>query len=75
MMIGAVPTSVPQFILLGNWLLEMDFKRKWDQLRPNKLFWIMISLFLFHVAGMSWTSNLHASCTFTDGFFYNSPDI
>jgi hypothetical protein len=60
MMMGTVPTSVPQFILLGNWLIEGDFKRKWLQLRSNKLFWIITSLFFIHVLGLLYTSDLSA---------------
>ena len=59
-MMGTVPTSVPQFILLGNWLIEGNFKRKWDQLRSNKLFWIIISLFLIHVIGLIYTQDIIA---------------
>lgn len=58
MMVGTVPTSIPQFILLGNWLLEMDFKRKWQQLKTNKLFWILSSVFLIHVVGLLYTNDL-----------------
>lgn len=57
MMIGTVPTSVPQFVLLGNWLLEGDFKKKWDQVKTNKLFWILSSVFLIHVLGLIHTSD------------------
>ncbi|MCW3078095.1 MAG: hypothetical protein JWO32_2704 [Bacteroidetes bacterium] len=60
MMVGTVPTSVPQFILLGNWLLEHDFKRKWAQIKNNKLFWILSAVFLMHVAGLFYTSDLAA---------------
>jgi hypothetical protein len=60
MMIGTVPTSVPQFILLGNWLLEMDFKRKWENLKSNKIFWILSSVFLIHTIGLLYTQNLNA---------------
>ena len=60
MMMGTVPTSVPQFILLGNWLLEMDFKRKWDQVRNNRIFWALTAIFFVHVAGLFYTQNLHA---------------
>lgn len=60
MMVGTVPTSVPQLILMGNWLLEMDFKRKWQSLRANKLFWVCGSVFLVHVAGLFYTENLAA---------------
>jgi len=57
MMIGTVPTSVPQFILLGNWLLEMDFKRKWHVLKSNKIFWILSAVFLIHIVGLIHTSD------------------
>ena len=57
MMMGTVPTSVPQFILLGNWLMEGDFKRKWQQLKTNKLFWIVSSLFFAHLFGLIYTQN------------------
>jgi O-antigen ligase len=59
MMVGTVPTSVPQFILFGNWILELDFKRKWQQLRHNKIFWSLAALFLAHVFGLLYTHNLH----------------
>lgn len=60
MMVGTVPTSVPQLILLGNWLVEMDFKRKWQQLRSNRLFWVCGAVFFIHVLGLLYTQNLKA---------------
>jgi len=57
MMIGTVPTSVPQLVLAGNWLLETDFRRKWNRLKNNRLFWSLASLFLVHLFGMLYTSN------------------
>ncbi|MDP1802007.1 MAG: O-antigen ligase family protein [Bacteroidota bacterium] len=59
-MMGTVPTSLPQFILLGNWIIEGGFKRKWDQLRANKLFWIITSLFFLHLIGMVYTQDLES---------------
>lgn len=58
MMMGALPTSLPQVILLGNWLLEMDFKRKWQQLKSNKLFWVFTSIFFLHIIGVLYSSNI-----------------
>jgi hypothetical protein len=58
MMVGTVPTSVPQFMLLGNWLLEGDLRRKWHQLKGNRVFWILSSVFLAHVVGLLWTDDL-----------------
>src|SRR5688572_5169219 len=60
MMMGTVPTSVPQLILMGNWLLEGQFKRKWDLLHANKIFWILSSVFLAHALGLIHTENLAA---------------
>lgn len=60
MMMGTVPTSVPQFILLGNWILEGNFKNKWLNLKSNKLFWILSSVFLIHVLGLVYTDNFSA---------------
>lgn len=58
MLFGTVPTSIPQIILAANWLLEKDFAWKWQQLKSNKVFWILISIFLLHVLGMSYTQNI-----------------
>lgn len=57
MMLGTVPTSVPQFILLGNGLLGGDYRRKWQQLRYNKIFWTLSSVFLIHVLGLAYTTD------------------
>ena len=58
MMFGTVPTSIPQIILATNWLLEVDFTRKWQQLKSNKIFWILSSLFFLHLVGMLYTENI-----------------
>ncbi len=57
-MLGTVPTSVPQFILLGNWLLEGKFFAKWEKLKRNKLFWVLSAIFFIHVIGLSYSENL-----------------
>jgi len=59
MMVGSVPTSVPQFILLGNWLIEGDYKRKLGLLKTNKLFWIITSIYLLHLIGMFYTQDMN----------------
>lgn len=60
MMLGTVPTSVPQFILLGNWLLEGRFPEKWRKLKANGVFWVLSSVFLMHLIGMIHTSDVGA---------------
>jgi O-antigen ligase len=58
-MLGTVPTSVPQFILLGNWLLEGKFLSKWEKLKVNKLFWILSAVYFIHLIGLCYSENLH----------------
>lgn len=58
-MLGTVPTSVPQFILLGNWLLEGKFAQKWERIKSNKLFWVLVSIYFFHLIGLSYTDNMN----------------
>lgn len=58
MMVGSSPTSVAQVLLFTNWLLEADFKRKWQQLKANKLFWVLISIYLVHLIGLFYTQNM-----------------
>jgi hypothetical protein len=60
MMLGTVPTSVPQFVLLGNWLLEGKFKDKWVRIKTNKVFWVLSSVFIIHVMGLFYTTDLKA---------------
>lgn len=58
MLFGTVPTSIPQIILVANWLLEKNFAYRWQLLKPNKIFWVLSSLFLLHVSGMIYTENI-----------------
>lgn len=58
MLFGAVPTSVPQAILGANWLLEKNYVAKWNQLKSNKIFWVLIVLFGLHIFGMTYTDNI-----------------
>lgn len=58
MLFGTVPTSIPQIILAANWLLEKNFEWKWKQLKSNKIFWVLVSLYILHILGMFYTQNL-----------------
>ena len=49
--------SVSQFVLLGNWLLEADFKRKYRELKVNRAALVLISIYLVHVAGLIFTTD------------------
>lgn len=58
MLFGTVPTSIPEFILFGNWLLEGRFREKWQLLKSNRIFWVLSAMFLLHLAGMTYTDNV-----------------
>ncbi len=51
--------SVGQFVLVGNWLLEMNFKSKIKSFLSNKAAIILVSLFLLHVAGLIYTTDFN----------------
>lgn len=57
MLFGTVPTSIPQIILAANWLLERNFSEKIYQLKTNRVFLTIITLYLLHLAGMIYTEN------------------
>jgi len=52
-------TSVAQFILLGNWLAEGEFTKKWQRLKSRPAFLVFMGLYLLHLVGMLWTNNLN----------------
>lgn len=58
MLFGSFPTSVPQFILVINWLLEKNFNAKWQRLKNHRLFWVLISFYLLHIVGLIYTENM-----------------
>ncbi len=49
--------SVAQFVLLGNWVVEMNFAHKWSLLKRSRAFWAYTGIFLFYLAGLLWTQD------------------
>jgi hypothetical protein len=49
--------SLAQFIIAGNWLLEGNFKHKWDLIKQNKVASLLMSLYAIHLIGLWNTSN------------------
>jgi len=49
--------SIGQFVMLGGWILELDFKRKWQVMKTSKLLWVLSSFFILHLIGLLWTSD------------------
>jgi hypothetical protein len=50
--------SISIIILVMNWLWESGFAAKWQRIVRNPALWLIISVYLVHVAGILWTSNL-----------------
>lgn len=50
--------SLAQFILIGNWIAEKNFRNKFHHLKKNYALWIFLSIMLFHLLGMLYTSNV-----------------
>ena len=49
--------SIGQFILLGNWLIELDFRKKLKAFKGDKLIWVLLSIFILHLLGFLWTED------------------
>lgn len=45
-------------LLLANWLLEGRWAEKWQRARRSRVLHVAVALFLLHVAGLLWTSDL-----------------
>lgn len=50
--------SIGQFILLGNWIIELNFKQKLKQLKSNKAITAVLLLYLIHLLGLLWTQDI-----------------
>lgn len=60
MMMGAVPTSIPQMILAGNWLLEGNFKKRIATSGKINLIVLLVSFFALYLIGLTYTQDLSA---------------
>lgn len=59
LMVGTVTASIPEIILMANWLIEGGFKEKWKLLKSNKVFWAIISIYLLHIISILYSQNLN----------------
>ncbi len=51
--------SISQFILATNWLLEGNFKKKWDSAKTNKPLIVFLLLFFIHIIWLLNTNNFN----------------
>lgn len=52
-----VMSSSMVFIAL-NMIVEAKFSEWWKNLKPNKLYWLLVILFLLHIISILWSKNL-----------------
>jgi len=51
--------SLSQFFIVGNWILETDFKTKWERFKSNKIAWMLCGIFILLLPGLLWTNNIN----------------
>ncbi len=59
--LSTILMSVGQFVLVGNWLLEGDLKRRAKQFFTHRLSLVLVSIFFIHLIGMAWAPDLKAA--------------
>jgi hypothetical protein len=52
--------SVSQFLLAASWLLDLNYKKKWQQFTQNKLAMVLTGVFVLHLIGLLYSSDLRA---------------
>lgn len=50
--------SLGQFVILGNWFFNIYWKAKFERLKNNPAALLLSGLFLIHLLGLLWTSDL-----------------
>ncbi len=56
--LSVITTSVFQFLLLANWLVEGRFREKWRKAASNRALQLFLLIFGLHVVGLLWSSDL-----------------
>lgn len=49
--------SISNGALLLIWLIEANYKNKWEILKRDKAFWALLSVFMIHLLGLIYTEN------------------
>ena len=51
--------SLSQFFVVGNWILEADFKTKWNRFKSQRLAWMLCGIFILLLPGLLYTQNMN----------------
>lgn len=49
--------SISNAALVITWLIEGNYKTKWNKLKSDKAFWALMSVFFIHIIGLLYTEN------------------
>ncbi len=52
-------TSLAEMLLVANWLIEGEFRIKFQRFKERPGLWIIFSLYFLHLAGLFYTSDFH----------------
>jgi MFS family permease len=44
-------------LLLANWLVELDFREKWERFRRNRALWAFLLLYVIHSIALFWSAD------------------
>lgn len=55
--LNKVVMSVGTIMIFSSWVLEGEYKQKWEAIKNNLPFLVGVSIFLLHILGLAWTSN------------------
>ena len=51
--------SLSQFFVVGNWILEADFKTKWIRFKSQRMAWMLCGIFILLLPGLLYTQNMN----------------
>ncbi len=54
-----VMMSISMMFVVLNLILEGNYRSYWEQLKTNRIFWLVASIYLLQVLGILWSSNIH----------------
>jgi hypothetical protein len=57
--------SIGAIWIISNWLIEGDFKKKWERLKSRRSLWFVLFIFFFGLLSILWSDN--AEYWFRDG--------
>lgn len=54
-----VMMSISMMFVVLNLILEADYQSYWSKFKSNRIFWVVVGVYLLQLIGISWSSNMH----------------